>query len=162
MLNALLIAYQNEKGTKTLLPLLRELPEVMDVLIKRSESIKSCTGVGRHILELELERIKFIAKEYVHVRMQKMVSDFNIDTALLSDSEARLYSAYMDLNKQRGIYTNNQSVHSYDEYVGFCCMADVGNILIDGLPLNMIKGDVFVASLSNIKELLTKRLVVLF
>jgi hypothetical protein len=161
MLNALLTAYQNEKGTKTLLPSLREFPEIIDIIKKRSESINLCTGVCRHILELELERIKFIAKEYVHTRMQKILSDFNVDTNLLSETEARLYSAYVDLNKQRGIYTNSQSAQSYDEYVGFFCVADAGNILIDGVPLNMTKGDLFVASLSNIKELLIKGLVVL-
>ncbi|KAM0671683.1 hypothetical protein CWI42_120010 [Ordospora colligata] len=162
MLNTLLIAYQNEKGTKALLPSLRELPEIIEIITKRFETIKLSIGVRRHILELELERIKFIAKEYVHTRMQKILSDFNGDVKLLSDSETRLYSAYVDLNKQRGIYINCQSAQYYDEYVGFCCLDNVGNILIDGVPLNMVKGDVFVASLSNIKELLIKGQVMLF
>ncbi|ADM11934.1 uncharacterized protein Eint_071750 [Encephalitozoon intestinalis ATCC 50506] len=163
-LNDLILAYQNEKSAKRLLPYASQVMNYfLDAVSRRTEGMKSLDkSILKNIYELELERIKFFAKEYVKVRLKKLVTNLYEDRSFLSPREAVFYEKYISLLKKRDIYVTEKKFYQTHEFVGFYCCADIHGIVIDGEMVEMFKGDFFVAPLDDVMDLLKKNEIILF
>lgn len=163
-LTDLILAYQNEKSTRRLLPYAsRPVDHFLAIVSKRTESIgKLDRSVVKNIYELEAERVKFLLKEYIQTRLRKISADLYVDKTLLSGRESIFYESYLGLLKERDVYVEKQRLNKTNEFVGFYCLVDVYGVMIDGEPLEMLKGDFFVAPLDDVADLVKKNEIVLF
>ncbi|CAD25709.1 hypotheticalprotein v26.11 [Encephalitozoon cuniculi GB-M1] len=163
-LNDLILAYQNEKSTKRLLPYALHLIDYfLDIISERTEHVKALNkSIVKNIYELEIERVKFFVKEYIQTRLKKMSMNLYVDLSLLSGGELALYEKYIDLLKKRDVYVTKQKFHKVHEFVGFYCCTDISGAVIDGELLEMFKGDFFVAPLDDVMDFLKRNEIILF
>ncbi|AFN83421.1 hypothetical protein EROM_071700 [Encephalitozoon romaleae SJ-2008] len=163
-LNDLILAYQNEKSAKRLLPYAScPMKHFLDVVSRRAGDMKALgKTIVRNVYELELERVKFFIKEYIRVRLKKLSTNLYVDRSFLSERETIFYEKYIGLLKERDIYVPEQKFCKKNEFIGFYCCVDVDGIMIDGELLEVFKGDFFVAPLSDVMDLLKRNEIILF
>lgn len=163
-MDGLIAAYQNEKCTDALLPYASAPVEhFLGLIPKQTEFVSSLeASATKNVYELELERIKYFIKEYIQTRLKKLASDLYIDHSLLSERELVYYKRHIGLLKERDIYVERQERRRSREFVGFHCLVDINSIEIDGNVLEVFRGDLFVAPLDDVMELLKRNEIVLF
>lgn len=149
-LDDLIVAYTNEKATKRLLP----YNSVVDHLSESAKAFGEDTKellIIRELRELELERIKYFAKEYLLTRLDKLKSSIFLDKGLMSAKEAAYYEGYLSLLGKHGVLSDKESPNY--EYVGFHCLKSLDYVKIDNEVSEIFEGDFFVASIDDVFEL---------
>ncbi|KAF7684809.1 DNA replication complex GINS protein sld5 [Astathelohania contejeani] len=157
-LQRLIISYKNEKSTTRILPYIENTINNLSILIKKqTEYINSFKQYSllKSIYEQELERVKYFLKEYLLTRIKKIENNLFIEREHLSSHELVYLDGLIELYKCRDIYIEPPSqLPTNEECVGFVVKKSIGEILIDGHPVNMEKGDFFVAAIDDVIHLL--------
>lgn len=154
-LQRLVEIYVNEKSTKSFLNYKKEVVDFFyEKLLKQIENVKNMSSNELNIVkctyELEIERIEYLLKEYLTLRINKLKLHSTIDNELLSASE----KDYYDILKEQMIYKNKRD-ESFD-IVGFICKKDIGSVLLDEETVEMYKDDFYVGPFSDVRDLLDK------
>ncbi|KAF9764980.1 DNA replication complex GINS protein sld5 [Nosema granulosis] len=153
----------NEKSCKSFLPFEYE---VVDYFYKRilnqREKLESCTEpkIVKSIMELDIDRVEYLLKEYILIRLNKLKTNFFVDSSLLSDGEKDFYFNYLKLFQEEDILDNEiESKKHEEEVVGFVCKAKSINIILDGEHIEIFQGDFFVTEIKNIFDLIKSKQV---
>ena len=93
----LIECYVNEKSTKAILKYKKEVVDYFyQKLLEQKEKYKifiaGKSNIIKSIYELEIERMEFLLREYLIIRLEKMKEDYYIDLNLLSSQEVVYYT----------------------------------------------------------------------
>ena len=154
----LLTALSNEKATRRLLPHVPYADELLAVL-RTAQPPENEPQVIRSLRELEVERIRYLIREYVMLRLEKMTRDLFTDQDLLSPRERVFFARYANLLQKQG--TGYENKGNGVEYAGFYCVRGLESIRLDGEVMGFKEGDFFSADFDDVKEYLREGSVVL-
>lgn len=149
----LIESYMNEKNTKIFL---RYRKEVIDFFYKKlviqKNNLNKLTDnkIINSLYELEIERIEYMIREYLMVRIDKLKHDMNINLELLSESELILYKKLQNKMKYKISRDNEIDV------VGFICKKDLGFVMLDGESVEMFRDDFYLGPILDIMEMVNK------
>lgn len=157
LLESLITSYVNEKATTCLL---KYNPDV-DILISRIQVSRNTDeqSIEGIIQEMEIERIKYFAKEYILTRLDKINRNIYHSEDNMSSREVKYYRKYLQVVEKQNI--TKEKREGAAEYVGFYCVKELKSIKIDGDVTEVYEGDFFVAKLDDIKEYVDEGRVVL-
>lgn len=147
----LLNAYNNEKSTRKLLKYNTIIDE-FNLRIQYSASKQASSEISKTIEEIEIERIKYFIKEYILTRMDKLRSNFFLNTELMSENERRFYIKYLELCKQRNIFVDQNQPSNDIEIVGFRAKRELDGVKIDDEIIKIYNDDFFVANFYDIQN----------
>lgn len=93
----LIECYVDEKSTKAILKYKKEVVDYFyQKLLEQKEKYKifiaGKSNIIKSIYELEIERMEFLLREYLIIRLEKMKEDYYIDLNLLSSQEVVYYT----------------------------------------------------------------------
>jgi len=166
-INELVLAYTNEKSTKKLLKYREIVGEFSDLLkrtIERDELLEECMSTSenhanngsthftsRIIQEMESDRIKYFIKEYIFIRMHKIMDDLFVSEDKLSEQEIVFCRKYKQ-TVEAGKITIPKKGYEKPEFVGFVASRNISNVKIDGEPMPIDANSFIVA---EIREIMT-------
>jgi hypothetical protein len=154
-------AYLNEKNTRTLLRYNKEMFDGTAYLLalqrkersklEKEESFDEGRRAVVHMYSVEIERVEWVLKEYLLVRLEKIKNNFYLDDEeLLSPGERAFYKKYVDLNKRYGVYQEGEKGLPEIEYGGLYVLEDLGRMVIDGELLDLRKGGFYIANIRGV------------
>ncbi|WUR02448.1 DNA replication complex GINS protein (SLD5) [Vairimorpha necatrix] len=150
----LIECYMNEKNTNAFLKYNQEVVAYFYTkIIDQKNIIKKNpqkSNILKSIYELEIERLEYLIKSYLTIRINKMKRNLFIDENCLSEDEKKFYKILKDQ-----INYKNECNESVD-VVGFICKKDIGNVLLDGESVEMNKGDFYIGPLCDVMDLLNQ------
>lgn len=146
-IDELINAYINEKSARRLLPY-NHTVDAFNAQIKAFCIDPAEHPIVKMVRELENERIKYFVKEYLMVRLDKILANVFLNVELMSPGEKQLYEEWLSLLARED--TLGGEVSEEPEYVGFFCTKSLGNVMIDDQVLEIFEGDFFVANIDDI------------
>lgn len=149
----------NEKACRSLLPYESEVVEFFYNKIEQHRvNVTSDIKIVKSIIELDIERVEYLLKEYILCRLHKLENNFFIDTSLLSSGEREFYEKYKKLFQEEDILDNEIEIKKHeDEVVGFICKDQALNIILDGEHIEIFQGDFFVTEMKNVFDLIKSK-----
>jgi hypothetical protein len=174
----LIRSYSNECNTKKILPYQNQIVEDLSAIL-RSQKLyieellnnKINTEMNKTIIsiyQLDYERVSFFLTIYLKTRLKKInnFGKFIEDMNYLSSYEKNYLNRIIEFEKSYEKDENTKPPPVYklqdnNEYVGFYVLCETKSIKMDGNPLEIRNGDVFVCLLSDVYDLLLKNEIVL-
>ena len=149
----LIECYVNEKSSKAILKYKKEVVDYFyQKLLEQKEKYKifiaGKSNIIKSIYELEIERMEFLLREYLIIRLEKMKEDYYIDLNLLSSQEVVYYTRLQKIAPFKN--KKNDKI----EVIGFLCKKDLGNVILDDENVEMCKDDFFVGPLNDVYDLI--------
>lgn len=160
-LRDLVVILRNEKATKKLLNYNRMFDDISNIV---QENLKNRPNnpVVATIKELEAEHIKYILKQYILTRIEKIRMNIPQDTSLMSHAEKIFYLKYYECLSEQNIFKDKINISSFDdpfqkqnkqlEYVAFICTKKISGFKVDGTVIEVYEGDFFVAKFDEVEE----------
>ncbi|EJW04079.1 hypothetical protein EDEG_01655 [Edhazardia aedis USNM 41457] len=174
LIQELIQTYTNEYNTKLLLPYNRKLAsQIIPIIKAQNDYIKKLesTNINKlylSIYQLEYERISYFLNSYLRTRLVKINKEHEFcDKNLLSDYELKFLESInvFELNgflkDSKEMFCSDRNDKFKNEYVGFYVICDRKSVVIDGNPLDINYGDVYVSLLSDVYDLLINKDIVL-
>jgi DNA replication initiation complex subunit (GINS family) len=150
--------FTNEKSCKSLLPFENQIVNYFyNKLEEHRENLSQMKedNIIKSIVELDIDRVEYMIKEYLLCRLNKLKKNFFIDMTLLSEGEKVFYSKYKKIFEEEDILDKDiTSIPHENEVVGFICKDKSINIILDGEHLDIFQGDFFVTNIKNVFHLI--------
>jgi len=146
----LIVAYTNEKATEILLPYSTVVDEFSSALktgLAPAAAEGTLVGTFR---EIEAERIKYFAKEYILTRLEKIRRNLFVNREHMSARERAFADKYKDMMVRHSVYTEKTKEET--AVIGFVAQKNLEAVKIDGQVVEVHAGDFFIASYGDVSQ----------
>ncbi|KAI5170732.1 GINS complex subunit 4 [Nematocida sp. LUAm3] len=169
-IQALATHYLNERSCKDLLFYNKDLINRCLILLEiaKNKEASSVNRVNRSIHRAEIERVQWLLREYLVVRLEKIRGSFYHSLDRLSEQELAYYTSYREIYREEDVLVPQeelpkrfQSPEQRTNYSGIFFLADAPGVTIDGEVHTFYRGDFIVADAMELSELLNQQSILL-
>lgn len=150
-LNLLITAYINEKATTKILPYKSIIDDfIFHIKFKYDSDIKSLNTVLNELKEIEINRIKYFIKEYLHCRLNKIRINIFVDDSFLNLKEKIFKNKYINLLENYNLSIDESKSTNNVEFIGFIVNKNAEKIILDGEIIDLIIGDFYISNIDDV------------
>ena len=159
-LNLLITAYINEKATTKILPYKSIVDDfIFHIKFKCDADIKPINTDLNELREIEINRIKYFIKGYLHCRLDKIRTNIFINDSFLNLKEKIFRSKYLMLLEDYNLPIDESKSTSDVEFVGFIVNKNTEKVILDGEIIDLIIGDFYISNIDDIFDKLLSNVI---